>query len=193
MGLRSPSRGEMNSSSNLEAVVAQIAGAALSDKEWKNFGFSGRPKSGAFWKKLRPAWKVNTEHRLMRLMLQSFSAVYMISGRIAPEDLRLIINAFTSSPALRQALGLHEHQAGEEEFIRTIDALANSDLSDWPVVMIHELSLLGLRDADLVANFTSGSIAFSLELADMIDLRRSRPDLKSIRWCPALTLGPGGI
>jgi hypothetical protein len=63
-------------------VAATCLGMLLTDEPWQDFGFSKRPKHGAYSQRFRSTWKVELERRILQEMLAVFTAAYVVSGRV---------------------------------------------------------------------------------------------------------------
>jgi len=156
-------------------IAANCCRMALANEPWQDLGFKGRPRYGAMFRSLRPAWKVALEDKVLQEIIAIFSAAYVIAEADGGDLVEQLVRWYMEKPELSVAFGFHSQVEGAEHLRRAINAYVAASPRDWPNILSHHLPTLAVPDKKLRARLLIGGIQFCRTAEYILsDLRKQR-------------------
>jgi hypothetical protein len=152
------------------AAVNHILRSALNDEPWKNLGFPRRPKSGSFWRRLRPAWKNRLEQLTLRQIVSVFTAVAVIGGNFRRSELQEAAERFADAFPL---FGYENRNEAVSHLHDTIILYVDNDLGEWQKLLLEQVNVTGLPDEKTASNLVLGAIRFFSDMKNQLRMMTS--------------------
>jgi hypothetical protein len=112
----------------------------LPDEPWQDLGFSKRPRSGAYFQRFRPRWKVDLEKRILQEMLVVFTATYVVADRISSSNIPNVISAYLEKSDIVKALGYVSRDEGVQHLTRSIAKYRDSPIREWHTLILERVN-----------------------------------------------------
>lgn len=141
-------------------VVATCLGMLLTDEPWQDFGFSKRPKYGAYFQRFRPKWKVDLEQRIVQEMLAVFTAAYVVAGRVPSGNTPNIISAYLEKTDVVKALGYVSRDEGVQRLTQSIAKYQVLPIREWHTLILERVNPTSIPDKKFSARLLLGCIHF---------------------------------
>ncbi len=155
-------------------TVATCFSIVLTDEPWQDFGFPKRPRSGRWFQRFRPRWRVDLEKRVLQQMLSSLTAAYIVAEKIPQEAIDILVDAYTSNIDLAVALGFSSQSEGASFLKDAIDKYTSSLPRQWPEILCSCIQPDRVPDKKLAARLLVGCIQFGTSASNMILVLRSK-------------------
>jgi hypothetical protein len=150
----------------IKSVAAACLGAVLKDEPWIDFGFTKRPRSGAFFQKLRSPWKRDLENTIAQQILATFTAAYVIAGHISSKDIPQVIEAYAKVGLT--PLGYRSNDEGVTHLTKMIAQYHNTPFRNWSDLIAKQIGPMSIPDKKLRAAVTVGCIRYAQNMSNMI-------------------------
>jgi len=144
----------------------------LKDEPWQDFGFSKRPKYGAYVRRFRRRWKVDLEKRVLQEMLAVFTAAYVVANRITFDSIPNVIAAYVEKAEILNALGYASRDEGIQHLTQSIARYRNLPLRDWATPILERINPTSIPDKKLAARLLVGCIRFAQNVGGMVQVLR---------------------
>jgi hypothetical protein len=140
----------------------------LDDEPWQDFGFSKRPRYGAWLQRFRAKWRVELEKTVLQQMLSALTAAYIVSGKVPKDFAEAAASAYTSSPDIATALGFSSHADDAIQLKEAINKYISSAPDEWPQILNAYIRPHSLPDKQLGARLFLGCAQFGISAKNMI-------------------------
>ncbi len=138
-------------------IAGHIAAAILSDDAWRCIGWGGRTKLGAFFKRLRPAWKNDLEDRIIQEFLAMNAAVHVDAGLLAEADMPQLILLFTDEQLKAESLGYDSPATAERLLTEAVKAYRVTPIYEWRNLIRTRMGIATIPDKRLKAEMWVGA------------------------------------
>jgi len=161
----------------IEAAVHFAISTALRDEPWEDLGFGKRPRSGRFFQRFKPQWRVYLEDAALRELVSLFTAAHVhaqvLDPRLIPAAVDLILYGENGSLQLWRTFGFTSRADGFHGLVAAIQAYATIPPGNWSVRLVEALDASSIPDTRLRANILIGAVRVAQTTESMLPLLRS--------------------
>jgi hypothetical protein len=140
----------------------------LTNEPWQDLGFSKRARSGAYFQRFRPRWKVDLEKRILQEMLVVFTAAYVVADQISSSNIPNVISAYLEKSDIVKALGYVSRDEGVQHLTRSIAKYRDSPIREWHTLILERVNPTSIPDKQLSARLLLGCIRFAQNAGGMV-------------------------
>jgi hypothetical protein len=157
-----------------KVVAAACLSMILENEPWQDFGFSKRPKYGAFFARFRSKWKIDLENRILQEMLAVFTVAYVVADRLTIDDIPNVISVYLQNTDIVKALVYASREDGVEHLTRSIINYRELPLREWQGPMWERIGSIPMLDRKRSARLLLGCIRFRQNVETMVLFLRDK-------------------